>query len=125
LRNEERIGRWPAAGWTPSDAVLTERIAAWATAKGLDGVVWTDLHSNFTERVSRLAERDHPAIAVDRARLAAIAGQKFSVPNAIAYLRALSGASRGKALAYIQRAPDFVRTPLRDRLEQLALDRAL
>ncbi len=77
-------------------------IRAWAPTQGLDGVVWTDLPSNFME----------------------IAGQPFSVAAGIAYLRSLSGDSRARAIEYIRRAPDCVLTPLRQAFAQLAWARA-
>jgi hypothetical protein len=71
-------------------------IRVWASTRGLDGVVWTDLPSNFME----------------------IAGQPFSVAAGIAYLQSLNSDSRARAMEYIWRAPDRVRTPLREAFAQ-------
>ena len=67
-------------------------IHAWGAERELDGIVWTDLRSNFAEKT----------------------GELFSVDAAIRYLTALKGETRTKAGEYFQRAPAFVRTPLRD-----------
>ena len=75
-------------------------IRAWAVDRGLDGVVWTDLRSNFEKRT----------------------GKPFSVAAAMRYLKALQGDSRAEAFEYIRRAPAFVQTRLRtaitDELEE-------
>lgn len=60
----------------------------------MNGVVWTDLPSNFLE----------------------LTGKQFTVANAITYLRTLEREASAKALEYIQKAPNFVHTPLRDAL---------
>ncbi len=67
-----------------------EAISVWATTKGVSGVVWTDLESNFSEK----------------------AGKTFSVEAALAYLSGLEGEAKAKAEEYLQKAPDFVQTPL-------------
>jgi hypothetical protein len=68
-----------------------ETIAAWAAEYGWDAVVWTALGSNFSDRT----------------------GEPFSVEAAIRYLGARDAATLDKALTYIRRAPDEVRTPVR------------
>jgi hypothetical protein len=68
-----------------------ETIAAWAAEYGWDAVVWTALGSNFSDRT----------------------GEPFSVEAAIRYLGARDAATLEKALTYIRRAPDEVRTPVR------------
>ena len=95
---EERIGRWSAAGHAhgASGAVI-DAIAAWAKTAGLDGVVWTDLQSNFAERT----------------------GAAFSIPAAIAHLRNLPETSLREAATYIARAPRETDTPLRRELSGL------
>jgi hypothetical protein len=70
-------------------------IAAWAKARALDAVVWTDLQSNFPEKT----------------------GKPFSVDAAMAYLQGLTEEGRRAAFDYISNAPDFVDTPLRRRLK--------
>ncbi|HDL85824.1 MAG TPA: hypothetical protein ENH11_05825 [Candidatus Acetothermia bacterium] len=69
-----------------------ESISGWAGDRDLNGVVWTDLPSNFEEK----------------------AGKPFTVANAVAYLQTRNEEARAKAIDYFRRAPDFVRTPLRD-----------
>jgi hypothetical protein len=68
-----------------------ETIAAWGAEYGWDAVVWTALGSNFSVRT----------------------GGPFSVEAAIRYLGARDTATLDKALTYIRRAPDEVRTPVR------------
>jgi hypothetical protein len=125
MSDTDRIGRWPNGDWQPLDKDTLDTIAKWATTMALDGAVWVDLASNFEPMVRSLVNDGAPKISVNREQLKAIVDQPFSVQNAITYLRALSGKSRGKALEYIQRAPTFVRTRVRDALEQMAVDRAL
>lgn len=71
-------------------------IAAWARAQKLDGVVWTQLASNFESEVK----------------------QPFSVAEAVAHIRRLPPASKAKAAEYVWRAPEFVRTPVRTALQK-------
>ena len=73
------------------DRSTFEVIAAWATSKALDGVVWTDLLSNFAKET----------------------GKSFSVENALDYLVGLEGEAKAKAEQYLKLAPEFVQTPLR------------
>lgn len=73
-------------------------ILAWAVAKDIDCVVWTDLPTNFAEKV----------------------GRPFSVAAALAHLQALDTATRAAALDYIRRAPAFVQTPFRSALAAYA-----
>ena len=74
-----------------------EAILSWLAGQDVDGVVWTDLRSNFAQKQ----------------------GQPFSVASALAYLQALDPEARKKAIEYIHKAPQFVRTPLRDALANL------
>lgn len=67
-------------------------IAAFALAERLDAVVWTGLRGNFAEAK----------------------GVQFTVAAALDHLRSLSPGQAGEAADYIRRAPDLVRTPLRD-----------
>ena len=55
------------------------------------GVVWTDLSSNFAEKVAK----------------------PFSIVNALEHLDKLTPEAKEKADEYIRNAPDFVKTPLR------------
>ena len=89
LRN---IGRFYLTDQENSaDKETLATIRAWAVKRGLDGVAWTDLRSNF----------------------ACKAGQPFSVDAAVRYLEALDGYAQAKAFEYIRSAPNSVRTPLR------------
>jgi len=73
------------------DKATYDAIATWAVFKALDGVVWTDLRPNFAKET----------------------GKSFSVENALDYLAGLQGEAKVKAKEYLQKAPDFVQTPLR------------
>jgi len=68
-----------------------ETIEAWADANGFDAAIWTALAGGFEDRT----------------------GEPFSVEAAIRYLEALDAPTLDKALNYIRRAPDEVRTPVR------------
>lgn len=81
------------------DAASLETIRAWATANDVDAIIWTGLQSNFNVKT----------------------GQAFSVAAAIGHLRSLDDDARAIAMDYLRRAPQFVRTPLRDALENAAL----
>ena len=97
LRKRERtnrnyIGMYPAAGERRGrDADAFSAIGRWAGERGLDGVVWTDLPSNFKDKT----------------------GVEFSVDEALRHLNTLRGDGRKQAFRYIENAPAFVRTPLR------------
>ena len=73
------------------DEPTFEAIVAWAASKALNGVVWTDLRSNFAKET----------------------GKSFSVENALDYLVGLEGEAKAKAEQYLKLAPEFVQTPLR------------
>ena len=81
-----------AEGWNNEScsAILT-----WAIEKKIDVVVWTDLGSNFHQKV----------------------GQRFSAQSAIYYLQGLNSNGKAKAAEYVRRAPEFIKTPLRQALE--------
>ncbi len=81
------------------DAASLESIRAWAIANDVDAVIWTGLQSNFD----------------------VMAGQAFSVAAAMGHLRGLDDNARAIAMDYVRCAPQFVRTPLRDALENAAL----
>lgn len=78
----DRIGR---------DEHALSAIGDWAGKRGMDGVVWTDLPSNFETET----------------------GERFSVDAGMRYLKTLRGDDREQAFRYIENAPAFVRTPLR------------
>ncbi len=72
-------------------------VAAWAEAIGYDAAIWSALSSNFEER--------------SKSR------EPFSLTAAIRYLESLEADDAAKferALAYIQRAPPEVETPVRE-----------
>ena len=97
LRKREKsnlrwIGIYSVAGELRGrDEKALSAIGDWAGEHGLDGVVWTDLPSNFRTTT----------------------GEPFSVDGAIRYLGTLRGADKTSAFRYIENAPAFVRTPLR------------
>lgn len=72
-------------------------IKAWARDRDVEAVVWTALKSNFKERV----------------------GKDFSVEEAVKYLQVLPVEGKVKAAEYIWRAPSFVQTPLRKKMQTL------
>lgn len=73
---------------------IIQSVRAWAHENGFDGVIWTDLPSNFEEKT----------------------GEPFSVVRAEACLRQLPATEADRARAYIVNAPAEVQTPLRRRL---------
>ena len=77
------------------DATKTS-IRTWAAEKQIDVVIWTDLPSDFKEKT----------------------GKEFSVDQACRYLQELPPEGKAKAAEYVWRAPGFVVTPLRQRLQQ-------
>ena len=82
-------------------AEVAVRIREWAAEKSLRAVIWTDLPSNFSERSKT---RDGGSVP-------------FSLDAAIEHLNLLDEEIRQKAKEYIRKAPKYVRTPLRDRLQ--------
>jgi hypothetical protein len=74
------------------DNETRQAIQTWEAERKLAGVIWTDLQSNFAN------ERREP----------------FSIRAAMRYLNSLKGESRIRAVEYLQRAPSFVQTPLRN-----------
>jgi hypothetical protein len=75
-------------------------IADWAKSKSIEQVIWTDLESNFSDKVE---------------------GKKpFSVPAAIEHLKRLSPNGQRMAADYVFKAPESVQTRLRKALEQEA-----
>ena len=78
------------------DEVTRASIRVWALERKIDVVVWTDLPSDFEKKT----------------------GKPFTLDAACRHLQGLSAEGKVKAAEYIRRAPDFVVTPLRKRLEQ-------
>ena len=72
---------------------VPDTIKRWAAEKGFDVVIWTGLGSNFSYKDPRK--------------------RKFSIANAISYLRELPSEGKKEAVAYICRAPTAMDTPLR------------
>ncbi len=94
---DRNVGRYATDGGQQCrDPETFAAIRAWVTEHELDGAVWTDLRSNFRD----------------------VVGRPFSVAAAVQYLAGLNADGRLKAVEYLRRAPDFVRTPLRDALGQ-------
>ncbi len=78
------------------DTGVKETIREWARENGIDVVVWTDLESNFET----------------------VKGRSFTVEAAIDHLHTLSPEGKDKAAEYVWRAPDFIKTDLRSKLEK-------
>jgi hypothetical protein len=87
-RNEIAHGRDPAS---------LDAIRSWADGLGMDGVIWTDLPSNFVQKT----------------------GRAFSVDAARAYVLTLDADGQAKAREYARSAPAFLHTPVRDLLVNL------
>jgi hypothetical protein len=79
------------------DPESVETIKVWASKKKFDIVIWTDLLSNF-EKESKIKKG-------------------FSLENAISHIQLLDAEEKAKAAEYIWRAPEFVKTPLREMLQ--------
>ncbi len=75
---------------------LADLLLRWAQERGFSSVIWTDLPSNFNE------DGRGP----------------FTVEAAERYLRSLGPDGLRSAKEYISRAPECVRTPLRERVER-------
>jgi hypothetical protein len=71
-----------------------QAIRTWASSHSFDDVVWTDLPPDF--------RTPH---------------QPFSVEAAVAYIEGLDAKSSSMAREYLNRAPDFVKTPVRYALQ--------
>jgi hypothetical protein len=78
------------------DEVTRASIRAWATERKINVVVWTDLPGDFEQKT----------------------GKPFTLDSACGHLQGLSAEGKAKAAEYVWRAPDFVITPLRQRLQQ-------
>ena len=79
-----------------SSPSLCPTIKAWAVERHLGAVIWTALESNFEKKK----------------------GTSFSVLAAVEHIKKLDPCGKAKAAEYIWRAPAFVKTPLRDALQQ-------
>jgi len=91
----ERIGYASAkTGFGRLPEVVTA-VQNWCAIQGWDGAVWTDLEPNF----------------------AAHTGQNYTLAAAFAYLQTLTGENLAEAHRYIQNAPRWTQTPLRNQLQ--------
>lgn len=77
------------------DPSSLEAVRVWAKVKKLDGVVWTDLDSNFEK----------------------VCGRSFEVDVALVHIKSLDAEAKSLAAEYVWRAPGFVDTPLRRALQ--------
>ncbi len=91
----KRIGFVDVLSGSISDDEISLGIKSWAKEHDIEAVVWTNLQSNFWDKV----------------------GEKFSVESAATYLTSLAEESKIEALKYIKSAPEFVQTPLRKEFE--------
>ena len=78
------------------DPNLVARIRDWSAEHGFEGIVWTDLPSNFDEEI----------------------GSPFSVEGATKYLVELPRSAAERARQYINNAPTEVDTPLRRSVQE-------
>lgn len=74
-----------------ADPMAEPHLRSWAKTNGYDFVIWTDLKSNYEEKLKT----------------------SFSVAHAVEYLQSLPTPTADKARDYIRRAPAFIDTPLR------------
>jgi hypothetical protein len=75
---------------------VAEKIKKWCEDRGFRAVIWTDLQSNFKEE--------------------SYDSKEFSILAAVNHLNSLSETGKRKAKAYLKDAPEFVNTPLRQKL---------
>jgi len=85
------------SGHLPAHDVGAGAIASWASATGLDAVVWTALPPKF--------DGINGAVPKDAATV-------------LAYLKGLEGEPLERAREYVTRAPTEVRTPFRSAIEE-------
>lgn len=78
-------------------------IAGWGWTYGFDAIIWTDLEANF-ETIDKSRFSDSEPFA------------KFTIEHAQHYLHGLRAPGDALARAYINRAPEHIQTPLRQRL---------
>jgi hypothetical protein len=91
----KRIGYHFRDGTRNGEPDVPESIKTWGSAKGFDVVIWTGLSTNF-----------HCDKKPD-----------FSIDAALTHLKGLSPEGKVKAAEYIWRAPDFIKTKLRDAVQ--------
>ena len=89
------VGVWhPRLSLEPSHA---DTIAAWAEARGFDGVVWTALPPGFQQALGTVPTLD----------------------EILTYLHSLTGETLARAEEYIRKAPAQTRTPYRTEIEKM------
>jgi hypothetical protein len=76
---------------------IVDLITEWAVSQGFDGVIWTDLPSNFEKELKK----------------------PFTIPNATEHLKSLKNDTKKNAQSYIRNAPAEVDTPLRRELKRI------
>ncbi len=91
----KRIGYYFTDGSKTCEPDVPKSIKSWAALKKIDVVIWTGLESNF-KKESKV---------------------EFTVDAAIEHLKQLSNGSVTNAAEYIRKAPVFVNTPLRRKLQ--------
>jgi hypothetical protein len=77
---------------------IADGLVRWAREKAVDAVIWTDLTSNFPDRVD---------------------GKPFNVTNAVGYLQRLEGNEQKLARHYFEIAPEQTDTPVRREVERI------
>lgn len=70
---------------------IIKKITEWAKSKEIDGVIWTDLGSNFEQKTN----------------------SAFTIESALKYLDSLEGELKLRATEYIKKAPELTNTELR------------
>lgn len=95
--NLKNIGYWSADGRTEKCGVV-KRIGDWAEQTKIDAVVWTALESNFFAKSKNKRE-------------------EFTVESAIRHIKNLPREGKVLAAEYVWKAPEGIRTKLRDELE--------
>jgi hypothetical protein len=75
---------------------VMKSIQSWASKRKIDVVIWTDLASNFQKKSK--------------------CKKPFSIEAALCHIQALDSEGKAKAAEYVWRAPEFVKTPLREAL---------
>jgi hypothetical protein len=91
----KRIGYHFLDGSRNGEPNVPDSIKTWGRGKELEVVIWTGLSTNFP---------------CDKK-------PEFSIDAALAHLKGLSPEGKTKAAEYIWRAPDFIKTKLRDAVQ--------
>lgn len=91
---DKSIGSWSRGDPNP-DCIL--ELEPWASARGIESVVWTALPPKFKDR----------------------SGDSPTVDQAVSYVGSLAGAARDLAEEYIRRTPQQIDTEYRRRIESV------